>query len=90
VVTVHDLGYLYHPQAHTRWARWYLQWATSYNARAAAHVIADSQATKRDLIAHCHVAPDKVTVIYPGYDRSFVPVRDRARLAAGRERYGIS
>jgi len=89
VVTVHDLGYLYYPQAHTRWARWYLQWATCYNARAAAHVIADSQATKRDLIEHCHAPPDKVTVVYPGYDVSFAPARDSARLAAVRERHQI-
>jgi len=89
VVTVHDLGYLYYPQAHTRWARWYLQWSTSYNTRAAAHVIADSEATKRDLIEHCHATPDKVTVVYPGYDPDFAPARDGARLAAVRKRYPI-
>lgn len=90
VVTVHDLGYLYYPQAYTRWARWYLRWSTSYNARAAAHLIADSEATKRDLLQHCHTPPEKVTVVYPGYDPSFAPVRDPARLAAVRERYRIS
>jgi len=90
VVTVHDLGYLYYPQAHTRWARMYLQWSTAYNARSAAHVIADSQATKRDLIQHCGASPEKVTVIYPGCDSVFAPVRDAARLAAVRDRYGIA
>jgi glycosyltransferase involved in cell wall biosynthesis len=90
VVTVHDLGYLYYPQAHTRWARMYLQWSTAYNARSAAHVIADSQATKRDLIQHCGAPPEKVTVIYPGWDSTFAPVRDVARLAAVCERYGIA
>jgi glycosyltransferase involved in cell wall biosynthesis len=89
VVTVHDLGYLYYPQAHTRWARWYLQWSTVHNARTAAHVIADSEVTKRDLIEHCRAASDKVTVVYPGYDPTFAPVRDHARLAAVRERYQI-
>ncbi|MGB9880388.1 MAG: glycosyltransferase family 4 protein, partial [Anaerolineae bacterium] len=89
VVTVHDLGYLYYPQVYTRWARWYLRWSTSYNARAAAHLIADSEATKRDLLQHCRTPPDKVTVIYPGYDPSFAPVEDQARLAAVRQRYGI-
>ncbi len=89
VVTVHDLGYLYYPQAHTPWARRYLQWSTAYNARSAAHVIADSQATKDDLIRHCGTPPQKVTVIYPGRDESFAPVQDAALLAATRERYGI-
>jgi glycosyltransferase involved in cell wall biosynthesis len=89
VVTVHDLGYLYYPQAHTRWARWYLQWSTSHNARTAAHVIADSEVTKRDLIERCRATSDRVTVVYPGYDPSFAPVRDHARLAAVRERYPV-
>ncbi len=89
VVTVHDLGYLYYPEAHTRWARYYLQRSTSYNTRAAAHLIADSQATKRDLIEHCQVSDEKITVVYPGYDPQFAPIRDRTRLAAIRERYQI-
>ncbi len=87
VVTVHDLGYLHYPQAHTRWARWYLRWATSYSVRGAARVIADSQATKRDLINYCRAAPERVTVVYPGYDPSFAPVHDHAKVAAIRERY---
>ncbi len=89
VVTVHDLGYLHYPQAHTRWARWYLQWSTSYNVRAAAHIIADSEVTQRDLIERCQARADKVTVVYPGYDPHFAPVRDAARLAAVQKRYGI-
>jgi glycosyltransferase involved in cell wall biosynthesis len=90
VVTVHDLGYLYYPQAHTRWARWYLRWSTCYNARSAVHLIADSQATRRDLIEHCRAAPERVTVIYPGYDPSFAPVQDEAALTTVHRRYGIS
>ena len=89
VVTIHDLGYLHYPQAHTRWAKWYLQWATAYNARVAAHVIADSESTKHDLLEHCGIAPGKVSVAYPGYDPVFAPVRDDARLAAMRDRYHI-
>jgi len=89
VVTVHDLGYLYYPQAYTPWTRWYLRWSTSYNARAATHLIADSEATKRDLLQHCRISPGKVTAVYPGYDPLFAPVRDPVRLAAVRARYGI-
>jgi glycosyltransferase involved in cell wall biosynthesis len=90
VVTVHDLGYIHYPEAHTRWDRWYLQWSTSYNVHHARRVIADSQATKGDLIKYCSAAPDEIHVIYPGYDRAFAPVRDPSRLAAVRERYGLT
>ena len=89
IVTVHDLGYLHYPKAHTHWARWYLNWSTRYNARAAAHVIADSLATKRDLTERGYAAPDKVSVVYPGYDEAFAPVRDERHLAEIRTRYGL-
>lgn len=89
VVTVHDLGYLYYPQAHTRGARWYLDWSTRYSARTATHLIADSQATRRDLLTHCGVAQDKVSVVYPGCNPEFAPVRDAAQLSTVRERYQL-
>jgi len=88
VVTVHDLGYLYYPQAHTRWSRAYLRWSTCYNARSAAHVIADSQVTQRDLLQHCQAAPARVSVVYPGCD-SNPSFRGESEAAAILERYGI-
>jgi glycosyltransferase involved in cell wall biosynthesis len=89
VVTVHDLGYLYHPQAHTRFQNVYLRWSTRYNARAAARVLADSQATRQDLIRHYRIPPEKIVVVYPGRDETLAPVTDPAALAAVRERYGL-
>ena len=89
LVTVHDLGYLHYPESHTPWARRYLQWSTSFNVRAATHVIADSEATQRDLIEHCQAQAERINVIYPGYDPSFRPVRDETRLNSLFERYAI-
>src|SRR5512137_2939294 len=45
VVTVHDLGYIYYPEAHTGFQRWYLDWSTRMHTRQADTIIADSQAT---------------------------------------------
>jgi len=90
VATVHDLGYLYYPQAHTPWARRYLRWSTAFNASSAAHVIADSEATRRDLVRHCGTSPDKVTVVYPGRDPAFVPVRDAGEINSVLARYQIT
>ena len=45
-VTVHDLGFLHFPGAHRTLDRLYLQWSTRWNARQAAAVIADSEATR--------------------------------------------
>jgi glycosyltransferase involved in cell wall biosynthesis len=91
VVTVHDLGYLFYPEAHRLLDRLYLDLSTRYNARAASHLIADSSATKRDLIERYGIKPDKITVVYPGYDEAtFQPVKDEAAIEAVKARYGIA
>ena len=91
VVTIHDLGYLYFPRAHRLLDRLYLDLSTRFNARAAAHIIADSQATKRDLVERYGVEPSKISVIYPGYDEeAFQPLRDREAIEAVKTRYGIA
>jgi glycosyltransferase involved in cell wall biosynthesis len=91
VVTVHDLGYLYYPEAHRFLDRLYLDLSTRHNARAATHLIADSSATKRDLVERYGTEPDKITVIYPGYEETvFQPVRDKEDIEAVKARYNIA
>ncbi len=89
VVTVHDLGYRHHPEAHPWRQRLYLEWSTRWNARTATMILADSQATRDDLVSTYHVSPDKVIVAYPGRDESLRQVRDPEALAATRARYNI-
>ncbi len=89
VVTVHDLGYLYYPQAHTRWSRLYLHLSTKFSCRAARRIIAISEATKRDLIRHYKVPAHKINVVYHGHDQVFRPVRDPAHIEQVAARYGV-
>jgi glycosyltransferase involved in cell wall biosynthesis len=89
VATVHDLGFHYYPEAHTLSQNLYLRWSTRHNARAASRVLADSEATRRDLATFYRVPPEKVEVVYPGRDESLAPVTEPAILAAIRARYGL-
>jgi glycosyltransferase involved in cell wall biosynthesis len=89
VVTVHDLGYLFFPETHPTRQRSYLDWSTRHNARTADLVIADSGATKRDLVANYGVQPGKIRVAYPGFDADLAPVTDPAALAEVKRRYGV-
>jgi glycosyltransferase involved in cell wall biosynthesis len=66
VVTVHDLGYRRFPAAHPPAQRRYLEWSTRFSARQATHLLADSEATRRDLAEFYGVPIEKVTVVYPG------------------------
>ena len=90
VVTIHDLGYLYYPQAHTRGSHFYLHVSTMFSVRAARRVIAISEATKRDLIEKYKVPVHKIKVIYHGRDPLFQPISDQAKIKDVITRYGIS
>jgi glycosyltransferase involved in cell wall biosynthesis len=70
VVTVHDLGYRYFPEAHPLGQRLYLDWSTSFSAHAATHLLADSHATARDLSRFYGTPTEKITVVYPGRDET--------------------
>jgi glycosyltransferase involved in cell wall biosynthesis len=83
LVTVHDLGYLYEPESHTRASRYQLKLTTLWNARQARHLIAISQSTRQDLISHCNVDPQRITVIRHGVD-------DRFRVLSREEIYRYS
>lgn len=87
VVTVHDVGYRRHPEMHPRASRLYLDASTRWNAYAAMHIIADSEATRNDLIHFYHVDPAKITVAYPAGTPGLGPVQDATRLEEVRARY---
>src|SRR5262249_49912614 len=57
VVTIHDLGYLRFPEAHTPVHRLYLRLSTLWSARAATRLVAVSAATRDDLVRLARVPP---------------------------------
>ncbi len=75
LVTVHDLGYHYFPQAHPAAARRYLDFSTRWNALAASRVIADSVATRDDLVRAYHIDPAKICVVYPALNAEWRNIR---------------
>ena len=89
LVTVHDLGYLHEPEAHRALDRFYLDLSNRYHARAAARVLAISEATRDDLVRHYGVAPERVTVTHLAADASFRPVTDPDLITAARAEHGI-
>lgn len=76
VVTIHDLSFMRTPAAHPAHRRWYLTAATWLSARRAHAVLADSHATKADIVELLGADPDHVHVVYPGSEASFHPRSD--------------
>lgn len=73
VVTVHDMGYLHVPEAHTAAHRLYLRLSTAWSAQVARQVIAISQATRNDLVRYAAIPAEKITVIHHGVAKRFQP-----------------
>ena len=90
VVTIHDLGYLYFPQAHPFLTRLYLDRATRWSVQAASHVVADSQATQKDLVRRYRVPSAKITAAYPGCDENLHPVSEPFVVEGVKRLYGIT
>jgi glycosyltransferase involved in cell wall biosynthesis len=85
VVTVHDLGFKYFPDAHPTADRLYLDYTTLYSAWRAHTVLVDSRATADDLNLFYKVIPQKIEVVYPGVDSPSPPTSPEATEAVRRK-----
>jgi glycosyltransferase involved in cell wall biosynthesis len=88
VVTIHDLGFVHYPHAHTAGQRLYHRVFTPLSVHRATHIIAISQATKRDLQQIYRVPTHKITVVHHGVDDRFQPL-ELATIPPVLQRYGI-
>ncbi len=69
VTVVHDLIPLfYRGRARVPRAHLYFRYVVPLVLRGSRSVIADSEATRRDVVARYGLAPERVHVAYPGYD----------------------
>ncbi len=88
VITVHDLNYLYYPQFLTAQSRRYYNRQIEWAVRRADHILADSHATKSDLVSLLGVPSEKVTVVHLAADPAFrlLPEAEAWRVVA---QYGL-
>ncbi len=88
VLTVHDLIFKLFPAYHKPLNYWYLNLAMPLFCRRAAAIIAVSEATRRDLIAHYGVDPEKIHVVHEAAAATFRPALPD-QIEAIREKYGL-
>lgn len=66
VMTVHDLGAEYLPASHQLKQQLYLKFITRYQLQSVSHLIAVSDATRKDLVKKIKVPDSKISVVYEG------------------------
>lgn len=89
LLTVHDLSFIRDPDSAAPGLRRYLNTVVPRSVVRAHHVLADSRATKADLIELYGTAPDKITVLYSGVDARFTPQKERGEEERIRRRYKL-
>lgn len=89
LLTVHDLSFVRVPESASPKLKAYLDVVVPRSVRRADHVLADSEATKADLIELYATPAEKVTVLLSGVDAHFRPITDDVALAAVRQKYRL-
>ncbi len=89
LLTVHDLSFLHYPATFPDALVDYLNRVVPWSVNRATHILADSAATKEDLMSLWHVPAEKVTVLYSGVNEQFKPLQDNKKIMAVRQKYGL-
>lgn len=85
LLTVHDLSFVRVPETASPALKAYLDVVVPRSVKRAEHILADSQATKDDLVNLYGTPEDKITVLLSGVDPRFQPTQD----ASVRGKYNI-
>ncbi|MFN8439297.1 MAG: glycosyltransferase family 1 protein [Caldilineaceae bacterium] len=90
LLTVHDLAFLFYPDAAMPSLHRYLNVVVPASVRRSDHILADSYNTAKDLQEQWQVAPEKISVVQGAVDHQrFQPVQDTEKWQAARAKYKI-
>jgi len=82
IVTIHDLIFLRYPEFYPAVDRILYSEKSKRACKVADHIIAVSEATKRDIVHFFGTNPEKITVIYQAYDEIFAGDIDKTEEEA--------
>ena len=88
VITVHDLGFLVHPELHSP-AQRAIHGKLGRSLGRCARIIAVSENTKRDLLKYYPYPSDRIRVVPLAADPVFRPIRDPAILSEAKGRLAL-
>jgi len=89
VATVHDLAFLSFPGEFPWRRRWLARLRARHAVRRAAHLIADSAATRADLLRNYPVAEERVTVAHAGFVPALASPVDATEVARVRRAHEL-
>lgn len=89
VVTAHDIIALLMPHDFSYWSRQFFGRWVPLSYRWADHILADSEATKHDLIRHLGIPAEKITTVYLAADERYRPIKNRTLIERVKKQFNI-
>jgi glycosyltransferase involved in cell wall biosynthesis len=89
LLTVHDLSFVHFPEVYPEVLVNYLNKVVPWSVERATYILADSAATKQDLMETWQVPDEKVAVLYSGVGSAFGRVEDEDEITAVRQKYNL-
>lgn len=89
VLTVHDLSFVHVPESASPSLKKYLDVVVPRSIYNATHILADSEATRSDIISLYSVSSSKVSVLLSGVNQSFKPIADHKLSLTTRNKYNL-
>lgn len=89
LLTVHDLSFVHFPEVYPEVLVNYLNKVVPWSVGRATHILADSKATKQDLMEIWQVPAEKVSVLYSGVSEAFGKVEDKGQITAVLRKYNL-
>lgn len=91
VAIIFDLSFLHFPEMFKKSDLWQLKNGTKFSVQNADHLLTISRFSQKDIIKQYGISKDKITVFYPGFDKTvFHPVKDERQIKKVQDRYQIS
>ncbi|MBI3118150.1 MAG: glycosyltransferase family 4 protein, partial [Candidatus Hydrogenedentes bacterium] len=90
IVTVHDLAFLDFPREFTWRRRALATFQTRDTMRRAAHLLADSHATRESVVRHFPAVQGRISVVYPACEPQFRPDISEAEKESVRRQLGLT
>ncbi len=89
VVTIHDLVAFIYPETFTLKMRIWQRLFVGNAVRVADRILADSEATKKDILRFYNLDADLINVVYPPVGDHFRPVTDPETIGSIRNEHGL-
>ena len=89
LVFIHDVIPLLFPECYYKHTRYYYRLSRAIHLNTYDQILANSETTKRDLVDHLRVSPERISVTLLGKDDRFRRIDDISQNKRVREKYGL-